>query len=609
MREKDQKCYMIKYYCKKCDKVYTPDGINGRDSTCRYCGGRAELHSSMLYWCKTCNIPLYDEVCPRCHTKGIDFTFDARPVFPEERLLLEIILRKPLAFLRDSVWNGTGNRYYVNGEKVPFSLSSIENLDADEVRGELEKYSPQNSYDAFNSMVERWAEANAGRYRHINDEARIYIEDLSEPYQSDDTCAMFVSFSGGKDSTVVSDLVRKALGRPDIIHIFGNTTLEFPETYDYLRRFKQENRRTPVLRAENTKQDFFNLCQVFGPPSRTLRWCCTIFKTGFIGEKIKRTFGDKKSILTFYGIRRGESNSRNSYDRSSTGKKITKQYVASPIIDWLDYDIWLYLLTAKVDFNDAYRYGYTRVGCWCCPNNTAWAQFLSSIYMPEQSRRFQAILMDFATKMGKRDPAEYVKSGGWKLRKGGAGMELSKNVAIDFKPCATDAKVFHYALNKPITPELYELFKPFGTLNFDMGKARLGEVYILDAKTQQPIMKLQGRVGSRELHISILSMPIAGKTRIIDAELKFKCQITKYQLCAGCHACETVCRCDAIKLVKTGAGDTDYCYKIDENKCAHCFACISHFTGGCYMRRVLLPRGKGYSEYDKQIEKSTPQGK
>lgn len=120
--------------------------------------------------------------------------------------------------------------------------------------------------------------------------------------------------------------------------------------------------------------------------------------------------------MTFYGIRRGESNGRNGYDRSSVGKKITQQYVASPIIDWLDYDIWLYLLMAKVDFNDAYRYGYTRVGCWCCPNNTSWAQFLSSIYMPEQSRRFEAVLMDFATKMGKRDPAEYVKSGGWKLR-------------------------------------------------------------------------------------------------------------------------------------------------------------------------------------------------
>ena len=37
-------------------------------------------------------------------------------------------------------------------------------------------------------------------------------------------------------------------------------------------------------------------------------------------------------------------------------------------------------------------------------------------------------------------------------------------------------------------------------------------------------------------------------------------------------------------------------YEIDETKCIHCFECINHYQGGCYMRRVLLPRGKGYSE-------------
>ena len=80
---------------------------------------------------------------------------------------------------------------------------------------------------------------------------------------------VYVSFSGGKDSTVVSDLVRKALGRPDIIHIFGNTTLEFPETDRYVQRFKAANRKTPMLRAENKEQDFYNLCETFGPPSRS----------------------------------------------------------------------------------------------------------------------------------------------------------------------------------------------------------------------------------------------------------------------------------------------------------------------------------------------------
>ena len=109
---------------------------------------------------------------------------------------------------------------------------------------------------------------------------------------------------------------------------------------------------------------------------------------------------------------------------------------------------------------------------------------------------------------------------------------------------------------------------------------------------------LQGRLGSTELKITILDKPIAARTKTVEIELKFKCQITKYQLCTGCHACENVCKFNAIHLTKNGPNDTDYYYEIDSKKCVHCYECISHFTGGCYMRRVLLPRGKGYSEND-----------
>ncbi len=580
---------MVSYYCNNCK-------IAVEKSECPICNKRTEMKSE-LYWCPSCNIPLYEETCPLCHGRGAYFTSDARPVFPEERLLIEIMLDQPFAFLHGSVWNGTGNRYYVNGKRIPFSVSNLRRYDPEEIRAKLEKYKPQNSYGPFNEMIGRWIQANAQHFHFITTEARQYISGYSQRFLNTDNVASFVSFSGGKDSTVVSDLVRKALSNPSVIHIFGNTTLEFPQTYEYLERFRKENRKTPMLRAENRDQDFFDLCEVFGPPSRTLRWCCNIFKTGFIGEKIKRTFdADNKAVLTFYGIRRSESASRNTYERSSVGRKISKQLVASPIIDWLDYDIWLYLLTTGIDFNDAYRLGYTRVGCWCCPNNSRWSQFLASIYMPEQSKRFHDILYRFAVKMGKENPEEYVASGGWKARQGGAGIELSKNVAIEFKPCATDAKSFNYVLNKPITRELYELFKPFGVLKFDMGNPRLGEVYILGHKTMQPIMKLQGRLGTDELRITILSTPIAHRTKTAEIELKFKCQITKYQLCAGCHACETVCKQNAIKLIKVGETGYQYRYEIDEGKCNHCCECINHYTGGCYMRRVLLPRGKGYSE-------------
>lgn len=579
---------VVSYFCNNCK-------IKVEKSECSICGKRVEIKSE-LFWCETCNIPTYTEECPICHGHGKHFTSDARPVFPEERLLVEILLGKPLAFINDSVWNGSGNRYYVNGKKIPLSISKINELDHEEIRNTIKKFEGQNTYSAFDSMIEKWVIANSTHFDYFTTEAKQYIAGFSKKYINDETNAAFVSFSGGKDSTVVSDLVRKALGNPSIIHIFGNTTLEFPQTYEYIERFKKANRKTPLLRAENKEQDFFNLCETFGPPSRTLRWCCTIFKTGFIGDKIRKTFSDRKSILTFYGIRRSESTNRNNYERSSEGKKISKQLVASPIIDWLDYDIWLYLLTTKIDFNSAYRLGYTRVGCWCCPNNSKWSQFLASIYMPEMYKKFHNILYRFAVKMGKEDPEEYVNNGGWKARQGGAGIELSKNVAIDFKPCATDSKSFNYVLSKPITKDMYEFFKPFGVLNFEMGKSRLGEVYILDFFTKQPIMKLKGRIGSNELRISILGTPIAGRTKTVEIELKFKCQITKYQLCAGCHACENACKHNAIKLTKTGESDTEYKYSLNEKQCVHCFECINHYTGGCYMRRVLLPRGKVYSE-------------
>ena len=80
-----------------------------------------------------------------------------------------------------------------------------------------------------------------------------------------------------------------------------------------------------------------------------MRWCCTVFKTGAIQRTISSAFRNKTNILTFYGIRHSESASRSKYDRESDSPKITKQTVASPIIDWIDFDVWLYILTEKID--------------------------------------------------------------------------------------------------------------------------------------------------------------------------------------------------------------------------------------------------------------------
>ena len=68
-----------------------------------------------------------------------------------------------------------------------------------------------------------------------------------------------MSFSGGKDSTVVSRLVRDALQDNSVIHFFGDTTLEFRETYEYVQhKFRKENPQVPKIPRE-TEKDIFKL--------------------------------------------------------------------------------------------------------------------------------------------------------------------------------------------------------------------------------------------------------------------------------------------------------------------------------------------------------------
>ena len=569
---------MLKYVCRN-------DNIKTKSSTCPVCGERTELEKSDIYWCDNCKVPLFQIECECCSGKGTRITTDIRPVFPEERLLLEILLDKiPGTYEKDSVWNCSGNKYLINGKRIKFSVKELKNKDVDDIRSKYEEASKNISYEYFEQYADKFVQANRSRYEFIVREAVDYIKNSTKDYTAKD---MFVSFSGGKDSTVTSDIVMRALSEPKILHIFGDTTLEFPETMRYVDRFKKEHPQTPVLSSRNKDKDFEELCKLVGPPSRVMRWCCTIFKTGAIQRKIKTLFRNKNKIITFYGIRRSESASRSKYERETEGSKITKQITISPIIDWIDFDVWLYMLTTKIDFNYAYRLGYARVGCWCCPNNSGWSEFLSKIHMPQQSERFRQMLIDFAKQIGKPDPEVYVDDGKWKARQGGNGVDYAKKTAVSFEPCALEENAFNYELQRPISEQLYELFKPFGYLNFEFGNKRLGEVYVT-RKDGRLVLKLQGRIGSTTLKVTIIDYKIDGAASVKAAEDKVKCQITKYQMCMGCRACESICKHNAIVIKEDKEGNLDY--KILDDKCVRCAECVNHYTAGCYMRKVLATK-------------------
>lgn len=571
---------MIERICPKCRVP-----MNGEKCIKPNCGCKTEM-SSTIYWCEECNIPIFDNVCPSCGKKGIYIATDMRPVFPEENALISIILANDATkYQKSSVWYGSGV-YVIDGKKVKLPITKINKLPISEIKKVKEKYdlfAEKIEYHYFNVIIERFINANSDRYNYITEEAVRFVQQYKDIYSIED---MMVSFSGGKDSTVTSHIVNRALGTNKVLHVFGDTTLEFPYTLEYKKRFNkdEESQGVRVLTARNREKNFEDLCQVVGPPSRVMRWCCTVFKTGAIQKTISSAFKDKNNILSFQGVRHNESASRSKYERESESPKISKQTVVSPIIDWIDYDVWLYILTTKIDFNYAYRLGWTRVGCWCCPNNGLWSEVLTKIHMHDQYMHWHDLLVNFAKQIGKPDPEEYVNDGGWKARQGGNGLAAAQTSVVSFEPCATAENAFNYDLQRPITEALYELFKPFGYINKELGNKRLGEVYVMD-KAGKIVLILQGRIGSTRLKVTIKDIHIAKARTLSVAEGKIQCQLTKYQMCLGCKACESVCKYDAISVKDDGKGNISY--SIDNDKCRRCTECVGHFNAGCYMRKVL----------------------
>ena len=539
-----------------------------------------------IYWCVNCKIPVIKnknqadkDECPLCKGKLSYLSQDLRPVFPEERLLLELLLGKtPHEFAQKSVWC-ENSRYYVDGEAVALSSDDFKNADADRLSQLLEAEKSRNSYDYFDATIEKFIKSNRTHLDELISESHAFIQKTASRFPTEN---IVLSFSGGKDSTVTADVVTKALSNPSLVHIFGNTTLEFPSTYDYVKRFRTDHPHAIFETALNDEQVFYKVCEDIGPPARMMRWCCSMFKTGPITRVLNGLYRNQQ-ILTFYGIRKVESVARSKYDRvteNTESVKIQKQTVASPIFFWKDIDIWLYLLVEKVDFNDAYRLGYDRVGCWCCPNNNQRAQFLSRIYMKERSEKWRDFLIDFAKKIGKPDPDVYVDSGAWKARQGGNGLVAANDVKIRFTNCTAEDNAKNYALTRPFDDELVGMFVPFGNISRELGRKLLNEIIILDIKTNVPIISLQPfKVDGFEHAIKVKTMNVANHE---DLQRQIGYQIRKFNACRKCLKCESVCKAGAIHISNAG-------YYIDPAKCVHCKKCVTekYLVGGCMMEKYL----------------------
>ena len=178
-----------------------------------------------------------------------------------------------------------------------------------------------------------------------------------------------VAFSGGKDSAVLLDLVKRALPKESFVVIFGDTGMEFPDTYTAVETTKEacDADGTPFYIARS-HLDPHESWEIFGPPARVLRWCCSVHKSAPQTLKLREITGKDDYVgMDFVGVRKHESVARSEYKYENYGKKQKGQYSFNAILEWTSAEVWLYIFAKNLYVNEAYKKGNSRAGCLFCP--------------------------------------------------------------------------------------------------------------------------------------------------------------------------------------------------------------------------------------------------
>ncbi len=378
-----------------------------------------------------------------------------------------------------------------------------------------------------------------------------------------------VSYSGGKDSEVTLDLVQRAIPHHDFVVIFGDTGMEFPDTYKAVSHAQEKCKEMGIqfyIAKSHIKPE--KSWRIFGPPSTTIRWCCSVHKTAPQLLKLREILAstDVKE-MSFVGIRGDESQKRSEYTYTSSGMKHKGQYSCNPILDWSSAEVYLYLFSYKLYINNAYKIGNSRAGCLVCPMSGEKPDFMRRTSYPEEVDRLIDIIKEVnTTKLEtEADMFRYYNIGGWKVRKNGRDLnclperyvekEANKTILLNVIHPNAEWNQWIKTIGDLIDlPNGYQINTSTGNIQFDILYNQDGyKVIINNDVTEASAIKLLKQV------------------------------FRKSAYCISCRECEADCPNGFINM-KTGRLTID-------DRCIRCGNCHKPVLGCLVYQSLVLPKG------------------